>query len=502
MLERELPNLKVAVNNAPMENDDDDPMDMDDQKTDVPEAVPSNRADSCRVRPTDEATKGCRDDEASLDSRTEELYRSLGIDPGRLPVAARLNIVHVRGVTEMSTEDILDYFKEYSPLSVDWVNDYSCNVVWKEAKDAAQALLGLTRPVVIKGVAPTPREATETPQQKSGKSPLVRPSRENAAGGDAKEEVVVMSEDDPSDDDPDPSMDSTVTSGPTEELDISEVDVPVPPGRWRRGVPHSKANMLLLRFSNKYDKKTSGAEKRSEYYRKYGNPNYRGMTGLISKSRKRKMREELKGASASPKSDGELEDDEEDKSRQKEPKRMRMKMYADEEEEKIRKKKIGRRRANVGTPTPPTPWSTPGNSPTSDEDPLLGGSSVWDRLSGGRPTVRPRYMEHERSRSPDELLDARPHRGGYVDLDDPRLRDDYDEWEDGGPYGDNPLQWAEYTEEEDDIGRSRGGRSLPSRLGPVSGGDLRSKLEALRRSRKTSSEKVAPLRISVVNDTD
>uniref|UniRef100_A0A2R5LL77 Nuclear cap-binding protein subunit 3 n=1 Tax=Ornithodoros turicata TaxID=34597 RepID=A0A2R5LL77_9ACAR len=494
LLERELPNLKVAVNNTGMDNDDDDLMDMDDQKADVAETVSDrnlNSPDSLSVKAANDDMKGDNDtkDSGSDGTQLENLYRSLGLHPRRVPAGTRLDTVHVRGVTDMSTEDILDYFKDYNPVSVDWINDYSCNVVWKDEKDAALTLLRISRPVLIKGTALKEKEAVQKP---SGKSPLDRPSQESSVAP-KPEEIVVMSEDDASD----VEVESGNLDGPLEELDISKLDVPVPPGRWRRGISHSKAAVLLMRFSNKYDKKTTGAEKRSEYYKKYGNPNYGGMTGLISRSRKRRMREQMSDNAEGQKSDGELEEEAEadDQDEQMEPKRMRMKMYADEEEEKIRKKKISRRRTNV--PTPPTPWSTPGNSPTSDEDPAQGSGSVWDRLSGGRPIIRPQYVE--RSPSPEEPQDTNRGRQ-YVDLDDPRLRDDYDEWEDGDPYQPPLPRWADEGN-DDDSGRVRGGRSLPSRLGPVSGGDLRSKLEALRRKRKTV-ETVTPLRISVVNDAD
>ncbi|XP_041349495.1 nuclear cap-binding protein subunit 3-like [Gigantopelta aegis] len=63
-----------------------------------------------------------------------------------------------------------------------------------------------------------------------------------------------------------------------------------PPGRWRLGIECQKARFLFMRFATKADKKIPGAEKKSKYYQKYGNPNYGGMKGLISGTRKRKYR--------------------------------------------------------------------------------------------------------------------------------------------------------------------------------------------------------------------
>lgn len=64
----------------------------------------------------------------------------------------------------------------------------------------------------------------------------------------------------------------------------------MPPGYWRLGTPHLKAKFLLMRFAFVTDKKPLRAERFSEYYKKHGNPNFGGMRGIISESRRRKMR--------------------------------------------------------------------------------------------------------------------------------------------------------------------------------------------------------------------
>lgn len=66
--------------------------------------------------------------------------------------------------------------------------------------------------------------------------------------------------------------------------------IPAPPGIWRKGEECAKAKGLLLRFATRADRKVKGAEKMSQYYRVYGNPNYGGLKGLISSSRKRRLR--------------------------------------------------------------------------------------------------------------------------------------------------------------------------------------------------------------------
>lgn len=42
----------------------------------------------------------------------------------------RLNAVHVRGVQDMSSDDVLAIFKDFDPASLEWVNDLSCESCW------------------------------------------------------------------------------------------------------------------------------------------------------------------------------------------------------------------------------------------------------------------------------------------------------------------------------------------------------------------------------------
>jgi hypothetical protein len=49
----------------------------------------------------------------------------------------RLNTVHVLGVQEMSTNEVLDYFSGLNPSKVEWINDTSCNVVFDDFTSSA-----------------------------------------------------------------------------------------------------------------------------------------------------------------------------------------------------------------------------------------------------------------------------------------------------------------------------------------------------------------------------
>lgn len=59
-------------------------------------------------------------------------------------------------------------------------------------------------------------------------------------------------------------------------INIKDIDYPLPPGIWRKGVDYPKSKGIFLRFATRMDKKPANAEKRSEYYKKYGNPNFGG----------------------------------------------------------------------------------------------------------------------------------------------------------------------------------------------------------------------------------
>ncbi|XP_023236863.1 nuclear cap-binding protein subunit 3-like [Centruroides sculpturatus] len=221
----------------------------------------------------------------------DALYKSMNIPVNSEKTSdklrgIRLDAIHFRGVNDMSTEDIFDYFKDYSPSSIEWINDISCNVVWLDEKSAARALLELSRPIIIR----SRKNNLEDNLDKNDKSETSEKIKEEG------EEVVVMSDDDMSEDevqehilenDADDDMkkeeESKISEENTSEIKekLDVVPIPVPPGQWRLGVSHPKAKALLLRFATKDDKKIRGAEKRSLYYKKYGNPNYGGMELLL-----------------------------------------------------------------------------------------------------------------------------------------------------------------------------------------------------------------------------
>ncbi|RUS13847.1 hypothetical protein BC938DRAFT_477642, partial [Jimgerdemannia flammicorona] len=55
----------------------------------------------------------------------------------------REDALHLHGTDEMSTDDVLGYFTEFGPLTVEWINDTSCNVTFPTAASAQSALATL-----------------------------------------------------------------------------------------------------------------------------------------------------------------------------------------------------------------------------------------------------------------------------------------------------------------------------------------------------------------------
>jgi hypothetical protein len=167
----------------------------------------------------------------SFDINFDELNRKFSV--------WRLNVIHIRGVQEMSSEDVLKYFEEFEPNSIEWVNDLSCNIVFNDQKMSAIAMIALTTAIVVKL---------------------------------SKESIAL-----------DLGIDV---------IDADSLSVPVPPGlRWRLGLAHQKSKALLLRFATNSDKKIRGSRAMSQYYAKYGSPSIPS-NDFQNKGKKRFLRDE------------------------------------------------------------------------------------------------------------------------------------------------------------------------------------------------------------------
>lgn len=202
----------------------------------------------------------------NLSNPEQDLYSSMGIvEDSENTKNIRLNVIHMRGTEEMSTKDVFKYFEDYAPASIEWINDVSCNVVWLDNLSAARAILGLSKRII--GLE----------KQQTTKSLDGNPDEENNVTND--DSIIEMNEDN--------EITNTTKETGEDYISIKDINCPLPPGLWRKGIDYPKSKAILLRFATRADKKQPNAEKMSEYYKKYGNPNFGGIKGILTESRKR-----------------------------------------------------------------------------------------------------------------------------------------------------------------------------------------------------------------------
>lgn len=128
-------------------------------------------------------------------------------------------------------------------------------MVWLDNLSAARAMLGLSKKIV--GLE----------KQRSTKTIDDNPDEENnVTNNDCTIEMV----------------DDNETMNTTKDMDddyisVKDINCALPPGLWRKGIDYPKSKAIFLRFATRADKKQPNAEKMSEYYKKYGNPNFGGI---------------------------------------------------------------------------------------------------------------------------------------------------------------------------------------------------------------------------------
>uniref|UniRef100_A0A6J0UGT8 Nuclear cap-binding protein subunit 3 n=1 Tax=Pogona vitticeps TaxID=103695 RepID=A0A6J0UGT8_9SAUR len=176
----------------------------------------------------------------------------------------RLDTIYVYGVDEMSTQDIFAYFKEYPPAHIEWLDDTSCNVVWLDEVTATRALINMSS---------MPEDKLKS-QESSKKEAEANKKEKQEESSDEEAEEGEVEDDHPSDTELD-------TLSQVEEDSLLRNDL-------RPASKLAKGNKLFMRFATRDDKKELGAARRSQYYMKYGNPNYGGMKGILSNSWKRR----------------------------------------------------------------------------------------------------------------------------------------------------------------------------------------------------------------------
>lgn len=124
-------------------------------------------------------------------------------------------------------------------------NHITGNIVWFDNLSAARAMLGLSKKIIGSIV----KDRENDLENRKDSEAIAYEENESDADKDGKEENCI---------------------------NIKDIKYPLPPGIWRKGVECPKSKEIFLRFATRMDKKPANAEKKSEYYKKYGNPNFGG----------------------------------------------------------------------------------------------------------------------------------------------------------------------------------------------------------------------------------
>ncbi|CAH8482932.1 unnamed protein product [Dicrocoelium dendriticum] len=234
------------------------------------------------------------------EASARKVYQHLGFPVGRDAVTSqgyRECALHVWGTHNLSTEEILSWMAEYSPVNIEWINDASCNIIFANANTVLRIIADAAEPFSRRVALAAAAALASVLDANDDASNCV-----SHHGSSSTEPLAKRSDD---------SLDTIGRSSAlrvsSEALDsIEEFSQYLPPsGRWYKAlsVP-SKTVSLFLRFAHKSDVKLPGAERRSLYYRRYGNPNYGGMTGILSRSYRRRLR--ISRTKSSAHSDGSL----------------------------------------------------------------------------------------------------------------------------------------------------------------------------------------------------
>jgi hypothetical protein len=148
------------------------------------------------------------------------------------PALYRRDGLHLFGVDELSTRDIFVLFSAYNPYAMEWINDSSCNLLWRSETQVLRCV-----------------------------------------------------------------CDMTARFDPDDVQQLRAVRGRPPRGfKWRvsrePALPKSRKNLFVRFIRKQTDRKRKGAEAKSMFYVRYGNPNYGNLTGLISESKRRAMKME------------------------------------------------------------------------------------------------------------------------------------------------------------------------------------------------------------------
>ncbi|CAL8076776.1 unnamed protein product [Calicophoron daubneyi] len=254
----------------------------------------NERMDVCTPEPEPESERiycSCQSEYCDCGSKlgvteaaARNIYGHLGFQSGRDEVVAegyRPCALHIWGTHNLSTEDVLSWLSDYHPANLEWINDASCNAVFESENTILRIIVDCAEPF-DRRVALAAAAAVASLMEKEEEAEL-QSHRLSLPDDNMLNDL----------DEPSETMSKNTLHLSTETLNsIEEFSQYLPPtGRWYKALSAPpKAISLFLRFAHKTDVKLPGAERRSLYYRRYGNPNYGGMTGILSRSYRRRLR--------------------------------------------------------------------------------------------------------------------------------------------------------------------------------------------------------------------
>ncbi|THD20078.1 hypothetical protein D915_009059 [Fasciola hepatica] len=303
-----VPGLKVTID---VDRVDQEEMDVSQTADTLDEIFCSCQSEYC----------DCGSTLGVTEAAARKIYKHLGFNDGRNALDAegyRETALHIWGTHNLSTEDVLSWVAEYSPANIEWINDASCNIVFSNANAVLRVMVDSAEPFDRRVALAAAAALASFIESKEALAYTQNQLNKSSSPGTEADRTLSASLDS---DAPGTMTANRSLHVSTEALDsIEEFSQYLPPtGRWYKAlsVP-SKAISLFLRFAHKNifyliisltillpaDVKLPGAERRSLYYRRYGNPNYGGMTGILSRSYRRRLK--LSRHNAGADSDGNM----------------------------------------------------------------------------------------------------------------------------------------------------------------------------------------------------
>ncbi|KAM3172977.1 hypothetical protein ACTXT7_013436, partial [Hymenolepis weldensis] len=219
------------------------------------------------------------------EANAKSIFARLGFPDGRdtmISEGYRMDTLHIWGTHDLSTNDILKWLEDYNPKGVEWIDDSSCNVLLNNENTVLRILNKLAEPfdrrIALAAMAAIVSTMDEGDQNEI--SLLPESTKDLPLGG------------------------STFNLMPPNGRWFKSISSPerafciyfriAHKEQYRHGAPplrnSNPATALLARHSVHCDVKLPGAERRSNYYRRYGNPNYGGAVGLLSRSYRRRVK--------------------------------------------------------------------------------------------------------------------------------------------------------------------------------------------------------------------